>query len=246
MELLRVIILFVAGFVGSFYGSAVGGTGLITFTTLTLLGFPIPVALATHRFSVLFLDISSTVAFYVQKRMFLKISFLFAAVLGIGAYFGARFLLVFPAEQLEYLVAIILTCAFVLMLFSSRIKKPVRGFKPWYLFIAIPVLFLLGIYCGFFGIAGGILIIFVPVFLGYSLLESISIMRFSGIAISLVASYVFYTADLINYTAAIPLVFGSVIGSWMGISYAIKKGDNYIRWLMGVVMVLSLIQLLFW
>ena len=61
---------------------------------------------------------------------------------------------------------------------------------------------------------------------------------------SLTGTIVFLQGGVINYFYGLSLGIGFAIGSWIGIGLAVKKGDNYIRTLLIVVMALSLIKLL--
>lgn len=61
---------------------------------------------------------------------------------------------------------------------------------------------------------------------------------------SATSAIVFVQNGVINYSYGLILGGGFAVGSWIGIGFALKKGNEYIRSLLAVIMILTLIKLL--
>lgn len=245
MEIFKFLLLFIGGFASAFYASTVGGMGFITFPLLLLFGLPVPFAIGTNRLVSLAMDITASIKFYLQKQLFLKIAFIIGVIVSIGSFMGAHLLTFISKDGLKYFTVIVLVFAFFLNFYSKKIGDNVFTLKKKHFFIALPILLLLGLYGGIIGIAFGTLMILVPAFMGYNFVQSAAIARISGAMMSLTATYVFVSQNMINYSYAIPMMLGVIGGSWLGISVSIKKGNPYIKTLLGIILLASIIQLLF-
>ena len=92
---------------------------------------------------------------------------------------------------------------------------------------------------GFFGGGFGSFIMFLLVILGFTFMRSAAIGRLVGFIMSLISTIVFALYGLIDYTFAISLGLGCAIGSWIGVSIAVKKGNKYIK-LLFIIIILSM------
>ena len=102
---------------------------------------------------------------------------------------------------------------------------------------------MLGIYGGFFGGGFGSFIMFLLLFSGFTFIKSAAIGRVVGFIMSLTATIVFAFNGLIHYPYAISIGLGSAIGSWVGVSIALKKGNKYIKTLFIIIILLTIIKL---
>lgn len=245
MEIFNFSLLFIGGFASAFYASTVGGMGFITFPLLLFVGLPVPLAIGTNRLVSLAMDITASIKFYLHKQLFLKIAFTVGAIVSIGSFLGAHLVAFIPKEELKYFTIIVLISAFFLNFYSKKIGDQVYTLKKNHFVIALPILLLLGLYGGIIGIAFGTLMLLVPAFMGYNFVQSAAIARISGAMMSLTATYVFVSQNMINYSYAIPMMLGVMGGSWLGISVSIKKGNPYIKILLGIILLASIIQLVF-
>lgn len=245
IEIIKMGVLFAGSFIAAFYGSTVGGMGFITLPLLILFGLPLPLAIGTNRLVSLIMDITATIKFYLHKQLFISAALMIGITVSIGSFWGAHLLSVVSEDFLKYFTIFALIGAFLLTVFSKKMGNQVYSFKRHHVIIAIPILLLMGLYGGMIGIAFGSLIILVPAMIGYNFTQSAGIARICGVMMSLTATYVFITQNMINYSYAIPMIFGVIGGSWVGISFSLKKGDKYIKILLIIVLLMSVIQLLF-
>lgn len=245
IEIIKIGVLFVGSFIAAFYASTVGGMGFITLPLLILFGLPLPLAIGTNRLVSLIMDITATIKFYLHKQLFIATALMIGITVSIGSFFGAHLLSVVSGDFLKYFTILALTVAFLLTVFSKKMGNQVYSFKKRHVVIVIPILLLMGLYGGMIGIAFGSLIILVPAMMGYNFIQSAGIARICGVMMSLTATYVFVNQNMINYFYAGPMILGVIGGSWLGVSMSIKKGNIYIKILLGVTLLVSIIQLLF-
>jgi uncharacterized membrane protein YfcA len=243
-EIIKFITLFVGGFIASFYAATVGGMGFITLPLLILFGLPLPLAIGTNRLISLAMDITGAIKFYLHKELLLKVALVMGAIVSAGAFLGAHLLPVIPGKSLNYFTIIVLAGAFLITIFFKKNNEKIYVFKKKHIPIAILILTLLGIYGGIIGIAFGSLMILIPAMMGYTFTQSAGVARICGVMMSLAATYVFVTQNMIHYIYAIPMILGVISGSWFGISFSIKKGSRYIQTLLVIVLLASIIQLL--
>jgi uncharacterized membrane protein YfcA len=103
---------------------------------------------------------------------------------------------------------------------------------------------LLGLYGGFFGAGFGVFIAITLVLFGYSFLESAAMGRVIGFCQSLAAMVIFAQHGLINYPLGVALGIGFAIGSWIGIGITLRKNERYIKSLLLLVILLSLVKVI--
>jgi len=241
---INLLFLVIAGFTAGFYGSSVGSGGLVSLPALLLVGLPTPVAIATNRFAIVFGEGMSV----LQYRRTQKIPWGFAVAIGVlaaaGSLIGSRLVLGLSAHTLNVLVAIILVSVLLVLLFKPQLGSEERELLRHHkIFLGIGAFFL-GIYGGFIGTGFGTFIMLLLASGGFSLLRSSAIARVVGFFASLVAALSFASANVILYPEGISLAAGYVVGCFFGVRVGVKRGNNYIRILLIIVILLSAGQLL--
>lgn len=246
MEVFVFFILFFGGFFAAFYASLVGGMSFITLPLLIFFGLPLPMVIGTNRLVSLAMDLTSCVKFYFHGQLLLKKSLLIGLVVCGGSFFGAKLVGSFSHEILKYITVTVLVFAFIFNFYSQEIAKWIYALSAKKnIVLGIVVLFLLGLYGGIIGIAFGALILLAPAALGYNFIQAAGMARVVGFMMSFSATYVFVTQDMVDYTYALPMIIGVVLGSWFGISFSIKRGERYIKIMLFLVLLASIVQILF-
>lgn len=244
MDVLTIFVLFIGGIIAGLYGSSVGGGGLVTFPLLILSGLPAHIAIATNRFSATFLELTSAIKFHKEKKLDLKYAIPLLIISGIGSIMGSLFVVKINEKFLNLLIAVLLTILFLVLYNKDKFKIKEKKLESKNNFQLYLFTFFLSIYGGFFGGGFGTFLMFLLVFSGFSFIKSAALSRLIGFIMSLFATVVFALGGLINYSFAISLGLGCVIGSWIGVSIALKKGNNYVKYLLMTVVLLTIIKLL--
>ncbi len=244
MQQIFPIILFVGGILGGLYASNVGGGALISFPLLVLTGLPTHSVIATQRFAAVILELVSAARFYKEKQINLKIGVMLGLIAACGSVIGSKIVLAVSERFLNLVVGVLFLIVFVVLFNKDRIGIKEKPLTHKNLALASVATFLLAIYGGFFGAGFGFFIIVVLVLLGFTFIKSAAIGRVVGFFMSAASAIVFARSGLINYQYGIALGAGFAIGSWVGIGIAMKRGDKYIKSLLIIIMILSLVKLL--
>ena len=103
---------------------------------------------------------------------------------------------------------------------------------------------LLGIYGGFFGAGSGTFFMVLLVATGYSYLNGAALARIIGACMSMTAAITFVLNGMVHFPYGISVGIGYGLGGWIGAGMSLKKGEPYIRLLLMVIIVVSVIKLL--
>lgn len=248
VDIVPLAVLALGGFVGGFFGSAVGSAGLISLPLLILLGFSPHAAVATTRPAAIVLEFVSAVRYWREGKLTPADMSrgLFLGIFGaIGGAIGAVVIASVSEQTLRLIFAIII-CSMLLFLVTQKSwgaqEHPER--QKHIALIAVSTL-LIGIYGGFFGFTFGTLMMIALTAFGFTFLQSTVLARVIGVFTSLGAAIVFGTQESINYPYAIALSIGFGIGAWFGAGVSSAKGSSYIKQLLIVVVLASVGKLLF-
>ncbi len=245
-EIITLIAVFMIGIVASFIGSMVGSGGLISIPFLIFIGLPPQVAIATNRMGGVGLSLGAIPKFWKAKKILWKYVPIFALISIAGAYVGANILLSIDEALLNTIVAVILLLMLPLLLIKKEIgvkKKDVSKTKNA---IGYVLYFLIMIFGGFFGGGAGTLVFYTLMFFfGFTIIEANATDIIPWFLLSIVALIVFAFKGIVDYGSGIALFLGMLIGGYLGAHTAIKKGNEWVKIIFIVVVVLSSIKLLF-
>lgn len=241
-----IIILVLCGFFASFYGTNVGGAGLILVPLLIFLGLSPKEAVATAIFGYSGMNLIGLCVFHHAEKIDYRVGVIGSLIVLLGAMIGAQILLVLPSDLLQKLIGGFILFSVALMFvpgghgLQSKKKSTAMNMAGYIL------LFPLGIISGF--IAGGIAILasFILIFFfGQTFIECAATRKiiFLTRTLGLAAIYIYY--GLVVWQYAIPLFLIECAGSYVGAHYALKRGNTWVRWLFVAVVIISGTKLLF-
>ncbi len=205
-----------------------GGGGLITVPALHVAGLPAHLALGTNKGQSVWGALAATLAFWRADRIDRKQA-LFAFPLGLaGSFAGARLQLLIPNKALEPIVIGMLIGAAVLLV----VKKPSRDEdapRPrWW--IAALLALVIGGYDGFFGPGTGtFLIVGFVALCGRSLVHASADAKVVNLASNLAAVLTFAHAGTIEWSVALPMAVGQLLGGFIGTHLALRGGARVVR-----------------
>jgi hypothetical protein len=242
------LLLVIAGFIAGFINTIAGGGSLLTLPLLIFLGLPPAVANGTNRIGIFLQSITGAVGFKSKGIS----TFPFSIYCGVSALFGsligAQIAIDIKGEAFNKILAIVMVIVVLLITFKRRFKADIflEKVRHKHLWISIVVFFFFGIYGGFINAGiGFVLILFLQYFNGMSLVKAnatkVTIVSiYTGAAIVLFAIH-----QKINWEYGLLLAFGNIIGAWISSRLAVKKGDNYIRIFLIIMVTLMAIKLWF-
>ena len=91
------------------------------------------------------------------------------------------------------------------------------------------MIFVIGLYDGFFGPGTGSFMLFLYLMMGYGFLGAAANARAANFASNLAAVIIFAGLGLVDYSYALPMGFGMILGAACGAKTAISKGAAYVR-----------------
>jgi len=223
-------IIFFVGLIASAYGTLIGAGNLLVIPLLVFLGYPIHQALAVNRVGTMGLTLSGYYEFKKKGLVNHKVAIFMAFFVSIGAFIGTKLVIQFDALILEKLVGVIILLMLAFMLLNKDLGIKVKKIgKNNFIVGGILGLFL-GIYMGFIGLAAGTLLIyFVVIIFGQTLLQSAATIKIPGFVSSLISVIVFWFAGFIVWNVAIVLFISMLIGSYFGAHYSDRIGNIWLR-----------------
>ena len=263
-DLLQALAIFAAGLAAGTINAVVGSGTLITFPTLLAFGYP-PVLANVSNNVGLVPGVASGVHGYRaelagQRQRILRLG---SASL-CGGLLGAVLLLVLPAGAFKAIVPVLIGVALVMVIFQPRLARWVAarqrtragtGGEPGpvsrkpVVQVGGPVLwvlvFLSGVYGGYFGAAQGVLLIgLMGVAFTDSLLRINAVKNVLAGLVNGIAALVFIIATHVDWGAAGLIAGGAVLGGQLGARIGRKLPPWGLRVLIVCVGVAALVKLL--
>ncbi len=245
-EALTLILVFLVGVIASFFGSTVGGGGLLSIPFLIFVGLPPQIAIATDRFGGIGQSITAFIKFYKSKKIVWKYVPLLTIISLAGSIIGANILLNINTEILHYIVGVLLLLLLPLIFIRKGIGVQRSKIKKQKIIIGLLLYFLVQIFTGFFGGGTGILIFYIlMIFFGLTIIEANATNTIPWMVLSISSVIIFAYNGIIDYRIGIVLLMGMAAGGYIGAHVGIKKGNLWVKRLFVLLVVVSGIKLLF-
>lgn len=246
-QLLPLLALVCGGFLGGFFGAAVGSAGLVSFPILIFLGVPPHAIVATTRPAAIVLELVSAVRFWKEGKLSAQ-DIRHGLLLGIfgaaGGVIGALFIGTLSDDHLRILFALVIaSMSFFLLMNKTWGMTESKAKQHHPVGLAVATL-CVGIYGGFFGFTFGTMMGIALTCFGFTLLQSAVLSRTIGVCTAVAAAVVFAMQGTINYPYAIALGIGFGLGAWYGAGESAKRGNSYIKKMLFFVVLASIIKLI--
>ncbi len=104
---------------------------------------------------------------------------------------------------------------------------------------------LIGIYKGAINSGSSLLTSYTLIhFYGLTYMESSATRKLPFLLSFIVSAVIYIQADIVNWPIAITLMAGNVIGGYLGVHYALKKGEVWMKYAFAVIVIVSAIKLM--
>ncbi|MEW5694055.1 MAG: sulfite exporter TauE/SafE family protein [Candidatus Hydrogenedentota bacterium] len=248
---MKLIILFIMGLFAGCINTIVGAGSFFSIPSLLLFGLDAKIAVATNRFSFIFLALTNSATLYKNKVLNLKRALKFSIFASLGSLLGAHFVVKINESIMENIVIVLLLVIFFKYLIpANRLNLTPKINCIKYKFLFYLLLFIIGIYGGFFGVA--ITVFFVAsmvFFLDLPLIEAMATNQIIILFISIVASIIFIKNRLVDYYAAVPLITGMSAGGFITFKFIIesksKKLEKIFIVALGLMILITFIKFKF-
>ncbi len=236
-----------AGFGAGFINTLAGSGSLITLPVLIFLGLPANVANGTNRVGVLFQNITSTASFQRKGMMDVRGGLILSLPAIIGSIIGAQIATDLNEAVMERVIGALMVVMLVVIWVDP--KKWVQGQlerldrRPsplqWLIFFAI------GVYGGFIQAGVGIFLLAGLVLsVGYNLVRANAVKNLIVLAFTISALIVFMLNDQVAWGIGLILAIGNALGAWAAARMAVKRGAQFVRWVVILVVAVSAAELL--
>ena len=239
MGALEIVAIAAGGAAAGAINAIVGSGSLVTFPVLVALGYPPVVANVTNTVGLVPGSVASAYGYRRelagQRNRILKMG---GASL-LGAMVGAALLLLLPTSVFDTVVPVIIVVAVLLVVFQPYLDRLIAnrrtegGGGGWLLTVLV---FLTGVYGGYFSAAQGILLLAV---LGLGLNDSLqkvnALKNVLQALVNLVAAAVFVLIADVAWVAAGVLALGAVVGGGLGARYGRRLSPRLLRALVAVI-----------
>ena len=219
------------GFIAAFIDSVVGGGGLISVPTLMWAGLPMLNVLGTNKIASCMGACAGFLTYLRSGTIDKKIMRVMFPLSFVGSVLGVFVVREIPPDFLRPLVVVMLIVIAVYSVAKKNWgadKKSVRVSHKNYL-LGVVLIFALGFYDGFFGPGTGSFMLFLYLMMGYGFLGAAANARAANFASNIAAAIIFSGLGLVNFSYAIPMGLGMIVGASCGAKMAISKGAAYVR-----------------
>lgn len=256
MDLWRELIIFFAGLWAGTINTIVGSGTLVTFPVLVALGFAPVNAVVSNAMGLVAGGFSGAWGYRREAASVYKTMLKLVPVSLVGGLIGAWLLLHLPDTVFGYVAPVLIVLALLLVIFQPRLSAWAKSRQassvgtnpadadmapiPMVLYVLV---FLIGIYGGYFTAAQGILLMSVfGIFLHASLQQSNAIKVVLSLVVNLVAaiSYLIFAPERIAWPVVALIAVGSLIGGFVGAKVGRKLSPG---WLRTVIVILGLVAL---
>lgn len=247
MEWYLYLAVVAAGFLAGFINTLAGSGSLITLPLLMFLGLPANVANGTNRVAILLQNVVSVSSFKKQKVLDLRGGLMLAVPAVIGAVVGAQIAVNLNEEIMRKIIGALMAVFVVLLLVRPKRwlegRPGITNHRPS--LARIVIFFGIGVYGGFIQAGVGIFLLAGLVLgAGYDLVRANAVKVLIVFCYTPLALVVFILEGQVEWIVGLILGVGNMLGAWVAARMAVKRGANFVRWLLIGVVVVSAAALL--
>ena len=243
---------FTAAFLAGAINSVAGGGTLVSFPTLLWLGLPSIAANATSTVGIWPGSLGSIWGFRGELKQTERRMLLLGIASLTGGGLGALLLRLTPASLFDRLVPFLILFATVLFTvqapIQARLSKRMNweSGRPIWLPGAAVLLFLVGVYGGYFGAGSSIMMLSALSTLGMTdILAMAALTSFYSLCVNGTATLIFVSTGMVYWPYVAPMAIAAVVGGYGAAGIARKIGRTLVRrFVMAVGFTISVVMLI--
>lgn len=246
-ELTQIGAVIIAGFACGFINTLAGSGSLITLPLLIFLGLPAPVANGTNRVAIVIQNIVAVSSFRAQNVLDIKPAVKYALPAVIGAVVGAQIAVDIDAIQMERIIGglMLALLPFVFWNPKSWLNDRINLITKRYSFSVASIFFVIGMYGGFVQAGVGIFLLMGLVYAGqFDLIRGNAVKVFIVLCFTVFALGVFLINGYVNWRIGLTLAAGNAMGAMVASRLAVKRGEQFIRWVLLLAILMGASKLL--
>lgn len=232
-----IILIFIA-FLAGYVDAIAGGGGMIQAPMLLLSGLSPIVVLAINKFASVAGTIAATIKYAKHKKIIWGIGLIAFIPCVLASFIGSNLIMFVDENIINWLILSSIPIAMI-MLLKKRTNYTKKGAitKKDIILSTAPI----GFYDGLLGPGTGTyLAISMNRYLGIDFLHSTATAKVLNFGTNIGATIAFIIADKIIWSIALPMAAANIFGGYIGSSYAIKGGEEFIKRFIIIMLVLML------
>lgn len=244
--MLEIVIPFLVGAASSWYGSQVGGGGILFLSYLLWMGIPPQMAMGTHRSVILAGRFASTTKFIRSGQVPWKFLGPLMVLYMAGVYVGTQIFLTLSTSAVDIVVIIGLILPLLAIVFKKNIGE--IDHKPSKILLGLGAvgMFFVSLWGGVMSAGAGVLaLVVLSLFWGLSFVKAKALTTLAGIPSSIYATWFMFHHGFVDIQQFWPAAVGYLVGAWFGASFAIAKGNEWMKKLIVIVTLASLVKVIF-
>lgn len=243
---LQLALLFGAGFIAGFINILAGGGSLLTLPILIFLGLPAAVANGTNRVAILIQNLAAIAAFHQHKVFPWRLSLLAAIPATLGAIIGATLALNISDALFKQILAGVMIAVLILTIVdpTKYLQAAPQSLTGLRLALFLLGFFGIGVFGGFIQAGVGFIIISVMLLTGFNLVATNAVKVLVTFIFTIAALIVFVVHGQVDYLFGASLGLGSAAGGLLSTRLAVKKGHQWIRAFVVVMVIIFSAKLL--
>lgn len=244
MELhwIEIFALIVAGLMVGFINTLAGGGSIISLSVLMALGLPPHVANGTNRIAITIQTLTASTSFRQQKVLDTKKGLILGIPAVIGSIIGALIAVKINEDIFEKAIGVIMLVMLVFIIYKPQkwLKGNEELLKQKTSIFSIIIFFFIGVYGGFIHMGIGYFLLIALVFnIGFDLVKANAVKVFIVLLYTPLALAIFIYYGQVNWEYGLTLTIGNVVGALIASRLAVKKGANFVRWVIIIVILLT-------
>lgn len=234
-DLFNFILLAVVGGVAGFLNVLAGGGSALTIPLMIFLGYDATVANGSNRIAIQVEALSAVAAYKKEKHADFPLSLKLGLMTLPGGILGAFYAVKIDDSLFTKILGVVMVLIIITLMFpKSEVVEHAKNHK-WSSWLAWPVMTAVGFYGGFIQAGVGFVIMSALLHLyGMNLVKVNMHKVFITMIFTVPAVLMFIFTGNVNWFAAIALSVGMVVGTYIAVKLSLKKGEKFVRIILGV------------
>ncbi len=238
------LLLTIMGFLTGLIDSVVGGGGLISLPTLSIIISPGANAIGTNKIVGVTGALIALIVYARKGHLKWREGISFCLFCAIGSFVGSSCAPYVSREFFRYLMIIMCPVILSIVWNKKRFFKPRENFIRPHNSLFFLWAILSGFYDGFFGPGGGTFM-FLALFLGtgFPLMTSIAISKLANTFSAGTALATYAINGYVHWKVGLIMAIGMAFGAFIGASYASKAAEKIVRPMLMFIVFMLMIKL---
>ncbi|MCF7794092.1 MAG: sulfite exporter TauE/SafE family protein [Candidatus Cloacimonetes bacterium] len=236
-----IVLLILAGVAAGFINTLAGGGSTLVLPILILIGLPSPVANATNRVAILLQNITGTARFHKHGKLDVKPVIHITIAASLGAIVGSFFAVKLNSAVFDKILGVVFIFILIMVIKPKQKRSYAKTLPKWLEFV---IFLAVGFYGGFIQVGIGFILLGT-----LNLIENFSLVRANAVKVFIVMCYtifaviVFAISDKIIWLYGLILAIGNIIGAWIGVHAAVKRGDKIVKIVLATAICIACLKL---